>query len=233
MATQAMDGALASTIPSLVVHKAQSLLPAAQHHLSIIESDIVPEWFLNSPVAVEDSTTLAAAILGQRQQPNLQWKMAAIPLGRACHEWEEWAKSLLIESFRNSPASAQPYMVTWVASAFSLSAGVDDVWTVPPSLRGFDESLKRALEAKMAESLDADWIRRLAALTWTCLHGGRTIPARKLLSMIAVRSIRDPKEADCMGERTFEAVAMIGTSVEESLRSLTACSPLYLELGKA
>ena len=213
-----------------MVHRAQSLLPAAQHHLSIIESDEVPAWFLSSTAQVDESTSLAAAILGQRQQPVLHWKFAPIPLGRASQEWEDWAKSLLIESFKNAPISAQPYVVTWVASAFSLAADITDVWTVPPSLRGFDESLKRALEAKMAESLDGDFIRRLAALTWTCLHGGKTIPSRKLLQMISVRSIRDPKESDYIQERTFEGVTMTGSSVEEGLaffdRLLTALSQI-------
>ena len=50
-----------------------------------------------------------------------------------------------------------------------------------------------------------------------CLFGGKGLPARKLVAMIAYRCVRDPREADFTAEREFEGVVMQGHTVDEGI----------------
>ena len=87
MATQAIDGTEGLKIPSLIVYRSQSLLPAARHHLNIIECDVIPDWFLTGPVQVDENQTLASALIGQRTAPAINWKLSPVPLGKASPDW--------------------------------------------------------------------------------------------------------------------------------------------------
>ena len=104
-----------------------------------------------------------------------------------------------------------------LASSFALTADKDDVYTMPPALRSFDASLKQFLAKLMRDSNDADFARRLETLEMGCLFGGKSVPARKLVGMIAHRAIRDPREADWTAERLFESTVMIGSTVDDGI----------------
>ena len=127
MATCSTDSAVVAPILSLIVHRTLTLLPPARRHLSIVEDDSIPDGFLSAPAVVDEAGGLAAALMGQRTAPTLTWKLPALPLGKAAPEWEEWGRELLKESWRNAPISAQPFIVVWQASAFSLAAGQADM----------------------------------------------------------------------------------------------------------
>ena len=217
MATCASDTGTVAPIASLVVRRTYSLLPQPRHHLSIVEDDSIPEAVLSAPALMDDASGLAAALLGQRSAPALSWKMEALPLGKAAPEWEAWGRELLKEGWRNCPVAARPCVVTWLASSFALTASQEDVYTVPPALRSFDASPKQFLAKLMRDSSDADFARRLEALEMGCLFGGKSVPARKLVGMIAHRAIRDPREADYTAEKLFESIAMTGSTVDDGI----------------
>ena len=75
----------------------------------------------------------------------------------------------------------------WITSAFKLLVSADDIWHVPSELRAFDQSLSRAIETLMRNTADASFLRRLASLERETLMAGKSVPFRKLVSMIAHR----------------------------------------------
>ena len=137
---------------------------------------------------------------------------------------------LLKESRVNAPVAVADQMFSWLSSAFGLRAAIDDILTVPAELRVFDQSLSGHLELLVKSSADASFARRLMFLERECMQCGKSVPARKLLIMIAHRAIRDPSQEDALSESAFVRLVADGTSVT----SLIAFLDNFLELlGKA
>ena len=65
----------------------------------------------------------------------------------------------------------------------------------------------------MKNTGDASFLRRLASLERETLMAGKSVPFRKLVSMIAHRSIRDPLQEDNLHESDFNKLVASGTSV--------------------
>ena len=107
MATTYDSNTVVVELPSLVVRRSHMLLPAARHHLDIVENDDVPDVFFDASVDEAAATTLAAALIGNRTAPNIQWKFSAAPLLGTASQWESWISLLLKEAYRNCPMSAQ------------------------------------------------------------------------------------------------------------------------------
>ena len=84
-------------------------------------------------------------------------------------------------------------------------------------LRAFDASLTVFLVKLMKDSGDNDLKRRVETLETTCLFGGKGVPSRKLVSMVAFRAIRDPKEEDRSSEAAFSGCKMVGTTVDDGI----------------
>lgn len=79
--------------------------------------------------------------------------------------------------------------MNWALQPLRLGIGLLTVWHVDAKLVSFDASLSRHLRNQLYN--DPDFQRRIDALENKAIGVGRNIPARKFLTMIAHRVVRD------------------------------------------
>ena len=121
----------------------------------------------------------------------------------------------------------------WFASAFKLELGLDQLWFVDPTLQAWDDSLSTHLQQLLINApgtAGRECTRRILSPENSSLTVGRTIPARKLISMIAYNSIKDPTYSEQLYEATFAQVENHGGSIQDALEFVDA---LYTLLGEA
>ena len=187
--------------PSLLIRRCYSLLPKARHALDIYESDSVPDAFLTPSDAAVNANALATALNNGRAAIRISWRFGPPPLTGDGALWEAWISSLLKEARQHSPQNVADSIMPWLTKAFVLEASTDDLWEVPLELRAFDQSLAAVLEGRM--SGDAEFARQLRQLDRAAMQVGKSVPARKLLSMLGFRAIRDPTYEDSLYESAF------------------------------
>ena len=79
-----------------------------------------------------------------------------------------------------------------LGKSFKLFCANEELWSVPPELVTYDHSLAGHLETMLMASGDTEFVRRLRLSEKIAIGVGKTTPARKLVSMLAFRAIRDP-----------------------------------------
>ena len=204
---------------SQVVRRTYQLLPAPRIGWEVEESDEIPEEFLIASPAAVDTATLASLLSRNRQAVRTQWKMALPNLLGTQASWEVWVKESMKEVRANSPVAAQGAAMNWFASAFKLQLTPAELWFVSPEMEAFDNSLSSHLQSLLAAAPGTngrEFVRRMLSLENAALAAGRTIPARKLVSMLAHHSVKDPTYADALHEAAFAALEVTGASVQDA-----------------
>ena len=176
----------------LAVATRPSLLPKDSHALDIMESDLIPASFY---AGVGQHTEDAISVLiADRPLGRIVFRVGVPPLTSGKRSMEAWVREAISELPLLCPRGASAEIMRWFLQAMRLEITPDAMWSVPGHLAAFDRSY--SLHLKGLLSADPEFSRRIEHLEWDCLAVGRTLPARKLISMIGYRIIRDPVSND-------------------------------------
>ena len=196
---------------------APELLPTARILADLKETDEVPQEFAFGSPAEAEAVDHLAVVLGDRPLQNVAFDLQPIPFKANRVSAEGWLRALLLECQRRSPGSTSGVMVSWIKEAFSLEAPPSLLWGVPPRLRHYDSCLAHKLSSMIKAEGGHVLSRRVVHLETEALAIGRSVPARKLISMICWALTRDSSTSEEVALQEWcDSIWMSGTSLESA-----------------
>ena len=205
---------------SNVVRRTSCLLPTPIVGWERQEDDSIPASFLDvSPAALEQAS-LAALLTGGRPAARIAWKFAAPMLQGTTTQWSTWITEVMREVRAHSPPQHSASSMQWAVQAFKLELTPQQLWHVEPTLQSFDDSLALHLAGLLRAyegTPGREFARRLNRMDDQSIAIGRTVPARKLLSMLGQHSLKDPTYSEQLWESKFNSMAAPGVGLQDML----------------
>ena len=110
--------------------------------------------------------------------------------------------------------------MTWACKAFKLELSQPELWHIEPFLQSYDDSLAAHLTTLLCGAdgtAGREFARRIRSMESHAMQIGKTLPARKLLSMCGQHSLKDPSYSDALWESRFTALCCAGPSLQDLL----------------
>ena len=193
------------------------LLPDPSSLLQSMESDAIPDFFLEA--ANVDFTALVSAeglerLLGDKPMGRTAFKSGACPMGGSQQVITCWIQGFLLEMPSACPQRCAGGIMQWALLALRNKCSNEELWRVPPILEAFDRSLAGHLRGWMAS--DGEFGRRISRLELAILGCGKVLPSRKLLSMVAHRITRAPGQEESLILLGWESLVSRGPSIQDA-----------------